>query len=236
VTTIGRCAFYGYKSLCKVTLPDTLETIGAYAFYNCTALKEITVPENVTEIGIYAFRKCYKLKDMTFEIAYGWSAGDKKFSKSEMLSSGAADYLVISNYRNVWTRDINAEDEIIDPNYVDGGMCGTNVKWTLIKLENGMMKLSISGNGKMTEFSTAGAPWYKYAENIVEVEITEGVTSVGRCAFFNLKKLEKVTLCDSITVIGDYAFNTCWKLKEIEIPAAVTKIGKDAFVKTGVTL
>ena len=87
----------------------------------------------------------------------------------------------------------------------------------------------------MTEFSTGGAPWYDYALEIVEVEITEGVTTVGRCAFFNLKKLEKVTLCDSITVIGDYAFNTCWKLKEIEIPAAVTKIGTDAFKKTGLS-
>jgi len=98
------------------------------------------------------------------------------------------------------------------------------------------MKLTVSGTGKMTEFGTAGAPWYEYAWDIVEVEVESGVTSIGRCAFFFLRRLTKVTIADTVTVIGDYAFNTCWSLKEITLPEGVTKIGTDAFKKTGVVI
>ena len=140
-----------------------------------------------------------------------------------------------SFYKTVWTRDTKAEAETVDPNYVDGGACGNGVKWTLTYTDETKttMKLIISGQGAMTEYSTAGAPWYAYAASIVEVEITEGVTTIGRCAFYNLKKLTKVTVATTVTAIGDYAFNTCWKLKEIDIPEGAT-VGKDAFKKTGV--
>ena len=86
----------------------------------------------------------------------------------------------------------------------------------------------------MKEFYTGGAPWYSYAASIVEVEIGEGVTTIGRCAFYNLTKLEKVTMASTVVSISDYAFNTCRKLKEIDL-SNVTTIGKDAFKKTGVT-
>ena len=236
VTSIGRTAFYGAAKLTSVSLPATLEKIEGYAFYNCTALESITIPSNVTEIGAFAFRKCRALKDMTFETAYGWSADGMSFTKSEMVSK-ADDYLVTGNYMNTWTRDVNAEDEEQDPNLVDFGICGENVKWTLVKLENGKMKLTISGEGEMENYySSIGAPWTVYKDSIVEAEIGEGVTNIGKCAFYSLNRLEKVTLPNTVINIGDYAFNTCWKLKEIAIPESVTVIGKDAFKKTGLSV
>ena len=69
--------------------------------------------------------------------------------------------------------------------------------------------------------------------NIVEIEVEAGVTNVGRCAFYNLNKVTKVTLHEGLTSIDDYAFNGCKALKEIVIPTTVTKIGTGAFGKTG---
>ena len=120
------------------------------AFYNCQFLTEATIPANVTRIEIYAFRKCFQLKDVTFTLNYGWSAGNDKVSATE-LNSNAADMLTLVNYTKIWTRDVNAEEEILDPNYVTGGACNTTVKWSLTYTDDSKtnMKLTISGTGRI---------------------------------------------------------------------------------------
>ena len=95
------------------------------------------------------------------------------------------------------------------------------------------MKLTISGNGAMPEFSTAGTPWFEYAAEIAEIEVCEGVTTIGRCAFYGLKFVRKATIADTVTSISDYGFYMCYLLKSIDLPENIT-IGKDAFVKTGI--
>ena len=95
------------------------------------------------------------------------------------------------------------------------------------------MKLTVSGKGNMPSFGTGAAPWIGYAAQIVEIEVTEGVTNIGRCAFYNLNKVTKVTLAEGIVSIDAYAFNGCKALKEITIPTTVTNIDSTAFGKTG---
>ena len=79
--------------------------------------------------------------------------------------------------------------------------------------------------------------WYIHTMDlsyqIVEIEVSEGITAIGRCAFYNLRYVTKVTLYEGLTKIGDYAFNGCKKLTEIDIPETVDTIGTDAFGKTG---
>ena len=85
----------------------------------------------------------------------------------------------------------------------------------------------------MPDFGTACAPWYGYAADIVEIEIAEGITTVGRCAFYGLKKVTTVTVASTVTAIGDYGFYMCKALTEIALPEGVV-LGKDVFVKTGI--
>lgn len=54
VTSIGEQAF-GYSSLKKITLPNTLKRIGYSAFLFCGSLKTIHLPANVQTIGSSAF-------------------------------------------------------------------------------------------------------------------------------------------------------------------------------------
>lgn len=232
VTNVGRSSFNGANKLANVTLPSTLKTIEAYAFYGCSALADITVPANVTEIGAYAFRKS-GVMTVTFETAYGWSTGETEFTASNLIS--AADEMLKSFYKNAWVRDTEAQPETADPNYVDSGICGNGLIWTLTYLDDTktVMKLVISGQGEMTEFGATEAPWYGYGTSIVEVEVEKGVTTVGRCAFMGLKMLAKVTLYEGLTEIGAYAFNSCRSLNEIDIPSTVKRIGAEAFKKTG---
>ena len=235
ITYIGSSAFYGFANVTDVTIAETVTAIGNYAFYKCTALKSIKIPAAVTEIGIYAFRST-GLTSAEFGITYGWTAGETAYTSNEVKTSAAA--ILKKAGKVTWTRDINAEEEAVDPNFVDGGILknGTT-KWAVTKLENGKLKLTISGNGNMPEFSTGEAPWYKadYALDIVEIEIAEGVTNVGRCAFYGLKYVSKVTLPSTVTAINDYGFYMCFLLKNIELPEGTT-VGRDAFVKTKVAL
>ena len=233
ITYVGSAAFYGFTALEDVELPTTLTAIGNYAFYGCSALTGITIPENVIEIGAYAFRRS-AVNSASFAIYYGWSAGDNKFAIDELVMDGA-NYLVKGFYATTWTRDVNAEEETLDDNFVASGICGNGIKWVVTLLDNGKMKLTVTGEGAMPNFSTAGAPWFGYAADIVEIEIGEGITTIGRCAFYGLKFVRNVTVASTVTAINEYGFYMCRLLKEIDLPEGI-EIGKDAFVKTGVTV
>lgn len=57
-TSIGDCAFGYCDALCEVTLPEGLVSIGSAAFLGCRALKDLSVPASVTSIGRRAFADC----------------------------------------------------------------------------------------------------------------------------------------------------------------------------------
>jgi len=235
VTSIGRCAFYGYKTLVGLEINAPIAKIGEYAFYNSGLLESVDIPASVVQIEPYAFRKT-GLKVATFEIPYGWSVNGEKIDTAELAGDGAADSLKLAYFTKTMVRDVNAEPEEVDPDYIIHGMMNASVKWNLYWTDESQtaVKLVISGNGKMADFGTGAAPWYEeYRGKIVEVVVEEGVTHIGRCSFLSLTKLSKVTLNEGLLTIGDYAFNKCYALKEITIPTTVTSIGKDAFAKTG---
>ena len=56
------------------------------------------------------------------------------------------------------------------------------------------------------------------------------VTSIGKAAFYNCKKIKSVYIPSSISEIGERAFEECRALTEITIPNSVTSIGNSAFI------
>ncbi|MBQ7117984.1 MAG: fibronectin type III domain-containing protein, partial [Clostridia bacterium] len=65
ITSIGRFAFDGCKSIKSVVIPDSVESIGANAFYSCDNLQSIVIPEGVNTIKEYTFAHCDNLKSVT---------------------------------------------------------------------------------------------------------------------------------------------------------------------------
>ena len=109
------------------------------------------------------------------------------------------------------------------------GDCGDNLSWTL----NSAGVLTISGDGAMEDFDAHAwgdqEPWYEVKDQIKEVIIEEGVTSIGTDAFEHCHYIEKVTLPSTLKSIGEYAFLMNIALEEVTIPEGVTEIGDGAF-------
>lgn len=90
--------------------------------------------------------------------------------------------------------------------------------------------LTISGSGAMTDAaSPSQVPWYSSRENITNVVISSGVTTIGDYAFYNFENLTSITLPSSITKIGKKSFDDCSSLTSLTIPSSVKSIGEDAF-------
>lgn len=107
------------------------------------------------------------------------------------------------------------------------GECGTGLTWEYDSKTN---VLSITGNGKMTDFASASVvPWISVKAAAKTVTISEGVENVGDYAFYGFSALESVTLPASVVSIGKSSFAFAGALKNIALPSALTTIGDRAF-------
>ena len=68
----------------------------------------------------------------------------------------------------------------------------------------------------------------RYLGNDSEINLPEGVTSIGRRAFLQ-KNIVNVTLPGTLREIGDYAFAYCNKLEYISIPDSLERLGRSVF-------
>lgn len=87
--------------------------------------------------------------------------------------------------------------------------------------------LTISGNGKMADYTDSSAPWGGWLVTVAFIE--EGVTHIGDRAFNWQTFLNTVTIPSSVKTIGQEAFSDCTALADIELPLDLEVIGNDAF-------
>lgn len=107
------------------------------------------------------------------------------------------------------------------------GSCGENVNYDF---NTSTMTLTISGTGKMTDYSlSVYVPWQSYSGAIESVVVENGVTSVGKNAFDMCDKIITVALGNTVSSIGNSAFNYCSSLTDISFPDCLESIGSSAF-------
>ncbi|MBR6670737.1 MAG: leucine-rich repeat domain-containing protein, partial [Ruminococcus sp.] len=104
------------------------------------------------------------------------------------------------------------------------GAQGSNVTWTY----DGNGTLTISGEGKMSNWSSDESPWFNKQE-IETIIIEDGITNIGSFAFRYCHSLISITIPESVTSIGYDAFNFCDSLTSITIPESLTDIRPGAF-------
>lgn len=69
----------------------------------------------------------------------------------------------------------------------------------------------------------------KYTGSGGNVAIPEGVTRIGRRAFYGCRALTGVAIYEGVTEIGEGAFGFCTALTEMTIPGSVKRVGNAAF-------
>ena len=105
------------------------------------------------------------------------------------------------------------------------GTCGDGLTWSLS--EDGV--LTITGEGFISGCTSSSQPWKDYRDSITAVVIGEGVTEVGRYAFYFCQEIESVVLPETMEYIGQYAFAYCSSLESINIPDNVWAMARYAF-------
>ena len=110
---------------------------------------------------------------------------------------------------NIITEEIPLQES--GSTVVKSGTCGTGVTWTLD--DEGI--LTISGSGAMKNYQAGSAPWRYNDPNHVVIE--DGVTSIGKYAFYEMDSLESVFVGAGVASIGSKAFSECSNLEQIDV-------------------
>ena len=211
----------------KYSIPNTVMFIADEAFETCTGLSSVIIPGGVTNIGGYAFYQCTGLTSITSRAITPPACGSECFKgvdKSIPLNVYAE---ALEAYKDTpgWNEFTNIQ-AICTRATGTCGADGDNLQWVL----SCDSVLTIRGTGAMKDYGYSGGPWgssnLKYIKSVV---IEQGVTSVGKLAFYRCQAMTSVTMSGTVTSIGNSAFETCSALTSVTIPNSVTSIGDGAF-------
>ena len=196
-------AYYGPK---KVVLPNSIIYIQDGAFCMSGVLS-INLPENLEYIGAMALQEC-DFSSITIPNSVK-TIGERAFRccqnlKTVSMGSGVKEikldaFLDCNNLEKVIISDISA--------------------WCNIEFENYNSNPAILSHHIYSDENN----------EITELYIPNGVTSINKMAFYGCSSLTSVYLPNSVTTIAQEAFYGCNGLTSITLPNSVTSIGNKAF-------
>ncbi|MCR5652266.1 MAG: leucine-rich repeat domain-containing protein [Ruminococcus sp.] len=165
---------------------------------------------SVTKIGVRAFLGCSNLEGVTIPDGVT-SIGDFAFYNCTNLTSITIPDSITSIGSNMFYGCNNITDLTVKGDLADYN----DLPWSVVK------NLTITGTAvKPSAFTAFSA--------LEKVTISDGVKSIGDCAFSGCRNLTSVTIGNSVESIGYNVFSQTG-LTSIEIPDSVTSIGVAAF-------
>lgn len=108
------------------------------------------------------------------------------------------------------------------------GRCGDNLTWLLVD-----GTLTITGTGEMYDYGMVGddymeVPWSSYANEIVKVDLKDGVGSIGNQAFMTCSNVSHISVPSSVSNVGNQAFNRA--LESITFEGSVPQFEENSFL------
>ena len=194
--------FMGCTSLSQVTLPKSLMSIADSAFRNCTSLRTIVFQnDNLYPMGAYCFANCSTLLESDLQkiaLLLSSTPGEGAFSSNNQLQDFSINYigkLTFSDCRNL------NKVTILHPNI--NGVLAERPFRNCDKLETVVLPEDTKIITKqMFDIDDDGS----LTNNIKNVKIPNGCTSIQERAFYRCTNLKSLFIPSSVTYIGEYAF------------------------------
>jgi len=242
VTHIGDKAFYRTDSLTRIAIPNTVTNIGDQAFAWCTSLTDIEISSWVMNIGDGSFHGCTKMtnitvdarnpvyssvdgvlfnKDQTTLIMCPWGREGSYAIPDSVIRVGSSAFFGTSLTNIFISRNVEDSGYL---SFSDGD--GDSLATINVDANNAFFS-SVDGvlfnKDQSTIIACPGNRGGSYT-------IPEGVSIVGRGAFYYCTRLTDVIIPSGVTSIEYVAFAMCRKLTNLTIPNSVTDIEGSAFM------
>ena len=217
VKCIGRAAFSGCKNITNLIIESGVETVCQYAFDNCEKLLKLEIPASLTSISTTGtFNGCKRL-------AHVCSRLNNPTSLVNVLPSLPNDYKL---YMDV--------DEYIYNQYKNNSSLRAKftggIYWGQMSevFDEASAMTYICATRSLEATLTVGKN-----EAVVSIPATFGnyqVKAIEKEAFKGMNQISELTIPEGLTSIGTYAFQDCSTLRKVVMPSSLIKIGENAFI------
>ena len=231
--TILENAFDSNSSITDITLPSSLTSINSRAFRYCSGLTgELVIPEGVTSIGDYAFYSCSRLTRELVIPEGVTSIGSNAFYGC----SGLTSITLPSSLRSIGMDAFAGCGGIETLEYkgtidqwlsIDfGSTCITSTSHTFIVNGEELTNLVVPEG-----VTSIGSQVFSGCSGLTSITFPSSLKSIESEAFEDCSGLTELDLsnCTNLTSIGGVAFQNCSGLTSITLPSSLTSIGSYAF-------
>ena len=221
IGTKDNAHFYAHSaknsSIAEYIAPAETRIIGSYAFHNCRDLKKFALHADIIQVGFRALRGCDYIEDVTLPFA------------GEVKDGTANVHVGFAFGARTYGGNISFVPLTLKRLTILGGSLQKNALYGLDNVTHLGLPTMTSHLGYYY-----GAETYSENINYIPAALTSVSVQSGdipEYAFYNCVKITDVELCDGVTSIGEYSFNLCEKLSNVSIGNGVTSIGYRAFYK-----
>ena len=184
--------------------------VASGAFEGCSGIVRVWIPSSVSRVQPGAFAGCDALSEVV--VAPG------PLSVMEELPQGCVVHVLVdmANLEPA-TDGFGLEFERVD----DG--------WRVTRYNGNQTSVTIPATYEGEPVVAIGDEAFKGCQDVVSVEIPEGIRSIGNETFSDCSSLREVELPDTLQETGWSVFNGCSSLTSVRIPASLARIEDTTF-------
>ena len=243
VESIFSSAFANCEQLTTISILGEVK-ISREAFKNCKNLTSITLPNSMETIEYSTFSNCSSLTDIIIPNSVT-SIGDSAFENCtslvnikvpDSLTSISSTAFINTGYynnQNNWDNEVlYLGKHLIRAGFSEPIETYTVKKDTKSLAGNAFLNQNIKNIDLPDGLISIGKNAFSGCVNLTNVKLPNSITNIGIGAFESCSNLTSLVIPKGVTRISTNTFRGCLKLTNIEIPNTVTNIGYGAFLET----